>query len=77
MELNPYLFFNGNCAEAFRFYERVLGRVWGESIGAPSALDASIVGLAVATLTLTGLAAAVVPALGAARVEPNLALRSD
>ena len=25
MELNPYLNFNGNCAEAFRFYERCLG----------------------------------------------------
>jgi PhnB protein len=25
MELSPYLNFNGNCAEAFRFYERVLG----------------------------------------------------
>ena len=25
MQLVPYLNFNGNCAEAFRFYERVLG----------------------------------------------------
>ena len=25
MEINPYLNFNGNCAEAFRFYEKVLG----------------------------------------------------
>ncbi|MDQ3068170.1 MAG: VOC family protein [Acidobacteriota bacterium] len=25
MELTPYLFFNGNCAEAFRFYEQTLG----------------------------------------------------
>lgn len=25
MELTPYLNFNGDCAEAFRFYERVLG----------------------------------------------------
>lgn len=24
-ELNPYLIFNGNCAAAMRFYERVLG----------------------------------------------------
>ncbi|MGC1783981.1 MAG: VOC family protein [Acidobacteriaceae bacterium] len=24
MQLNPYLFFNGNCEEAFKFYERVL-----------------------------------------------------
>jgi len=23
--LNPYLFFNGNCAEAMRFYEQLLG----------------------------------------------------
>jgi PhnB protein len=25
MELNPYLLFDGNCEEAFRFYEKVLG----------------------------------------------------
>ncbi|HEX7069210.1 MAG TPA: hypothetical protein VF190_00320, partial [Rhodothermales bacterium] len=25
MQLNPYLNFNGQCAEAFRFYEKVLG----------------------------------------------------
>ena len=25
MQINPYLVFNGQCAEAFRFYERVLG----------------------------------------------------
>ena len=25
MQLNPYLSFNGNCAAAFRFYEKVLG----------------------------------------------------
>ena len=25
MQVNPYLNFNGDCAEAFRFYERVLG----------------------------------------------------
>ena len=25
MQINPYLTFNGNCAEAFRFYERCLG----------------------------------------------------
>ena len=25
MKLNPYLMFNGNCEEAFRFYERALG----------------------------------------------------
>lgn len=25
MQLNPYLNFDGNCAEAFRFYEKVLG----------------------------------------------------
>ena len=25
MDINPYLIFNGNCAEAFRFYERALG----------------------------------------------------
>lgn len=25
MQLNPYLLFNGNCAEAFKFYEQTLG----------------------------------------------------
>lgn len=25
MQLSPYLAFNGNCAEAFKFYERLLG----------------------------------------------------
>lgn len=25
MQLNPYLLFNGNCAEAFKFYEETLG----------------------------------------------------
>ena len=25
MQMNPYLNFNGQCAEAFRFYEQVLG----------------------------------------------------
>lgn len=25
MELTPYLLFNGNCAEAFKFYEQTLG----------------------------------------------------
>ena len=25
MRLNPYLTFNGNCADAFKFYERCLG----------------------------------------------------
>jgi PhnB protein len=25
MQLNPYLFFKGDCEEAFRFYERILG----------------------------------------------------
>lgn len=25
MQVNPYLNFNGNCAEAFRLYEKVLG----------------------------------------------------
>lgn len=30
MKFNPYLNFNGNCAEAFRFYEQVLGGKIGE-----------------------------------------------
>ena len=25
MEMNPYLMFNGNCEEAFKYYERCLG----------------------------------------------------
>lgn len=25
MEINPYLMFNGNCEEAFKYYERCLG----------------------------------------------------
>jgi PhnB protein len=25
MQINPYLFYNGNCEAAFRFYEKVLG----------------------------------------------------
>ncbi len=25
MQVNPYLLFNGNCAEAFKFYEQTLG----------------------------------------------------
>jgi PhnB protein len=25
MQLNPYLTFNGNCEEAFKFYEQILG----------------------------------------------------
>lgn len=25
MQLNPYLYFSGNCEEAFKFYERLLG----------------------------------------------------
>lgn len=37
MQVNPYLTFNGQCAEAIKFYERVLGgkatfqQTWGES----------------------------------------------
>jgi PhnB protein len=40
MQLNPYLNFNGQCAEAFKFYEQVLGAritssmTWGEMPGA-------------------------------------------
>ena len=25
MQMNPYLYFDGNCEEAFKFYERELG----------------------------------------------------
>jgi PhnB protein len=37
MEISPYLIFNGNCAEAFKFYEKCLGgkivtmQTYGES----------------------------------------------
>lgn len=37
MQVSPYLLFNGNCAEAFRFYEKTLGgtltalQTYGES----------------------------------------------
>ncbi|HYW70567.1 MAG TPA: VOC family protein [Pyrinomonadaceae bacterium] len=40
MQINPYLNFNGNCAEAFKFYEQALsGKIlfsmtWGEMPGA-------------------------------------------
>ena len=40
MQLNPYLAFNGQCANAFKFYEKVLdGKItftmtWGEMPGA-------------------------------------------
>jgi PhnB protein len=40
MQINPHLNFNGNCAEAFKFYEQVLGgkilfsMTWGEMPGA-------------------------------------------
>ena len=25
MQINPYLFYNGNCEEALKYYEKVLG----------------------------------------------------
>jgi len=40
MQVNPYLAFNGQCADAFKFYEKVLGgkitftMTWGEMPGA-------------------------------------------
>jgi PhnB protein len=43
MQLNPYLNFNGQCAEAFKFYEELLsGKItfmmkWGESPAAEQA----------------------------------------
>jgi len=39
MQINPYVNFNGNCAEAFKFYEQALGgqlvfmMTWGEMPG--------------------------------------------
>jgi len=40
MQLNPYVNFDGQCEEAFKFYEQVLGgkitfsMTWGEMPGA-------------------------------------------
>jgi len=40
MQINPYLNFNGDCAEAFKFYEQAVGgkimfmMTWGEMPGA-------------------------------------------
>ncbi|HKO63353.1 MAG TPA: VOC family protein [Pyrinomonadaceae bacterium] len=50
MKLNPYLNFNGQCAEAFEFYRRVLGgeimskMTWGEMPDAqiPPALQSRV-----------------------------------
>jgi PhnB protein len=41
MQINPYLNFNGNCAEAFKFYERVLG---GKILSMQSHGDSPIAG---------------------------------
>ena len=46
MQINPYLNFNGNCQEAFKFYEQVLnGKIlfqmtWGEMPGAAEQMPA-------------------------------------
>jgi hypothetical protein len=55
----------------------LLGRVWGDWIGADAALDRWTAGIAIATLAAAGIIAAIVPAFGAARVDPNLSLRTD
>jgi putative ABC transport system permease protein len=55
----------------------LLGRVWGDWIGADAALDRWTAGIAIATLAAAGIIAAIVPAFGAASVDPNLSLRTD
>lgn len=45
MQVNPYLFYNGNCEAAFKYYEKVLGAkieammTWAEAPESPMAPD--------------------------------------
>ena len=54
-----------------------LRRVWTEWIGTNLDVDASTVMIALATLFVAGGLATLAPALGAAGVQPNVALRAD
>ncbi len=54
-----------------------LGRAWTQWMGAPPDVDVWTVTFASATLLAAGAIAAIVPALSAASVDPNLALRAD
>ena len=54
-----------------------LGRLWSDWIGAAASIDAVSASLAVGTLALAGAIAAIVPAIQAASVHPNVALRGD
>jgi uncharacterized glyoxalase superfamily protein PhnB len=39
MQVNPYLFYNGNCEAAFKYYEKVLGSGLEEEDHARQDLD--------------------------------------
>jgi ABC-type antimicrobial peptide transport system permease subunit len=54
-----------------------LGRVWTQWIGSSPDLDLRTVAISLATLFIAGLIATLMPALGAASVHPNMALRAD
>ena len=54
-----------------------LGRVWTEWIGSSPNVDLRTLAVALATLLGAGLLATLIPALGAASVHPNTALRGE
>jgi len=54
-----------------------LGRVWTEWIGSSPNVDLRTLTVALATLLGAGLLATLIPALGAASVHPNTALRGE
>lgn len=55
----------------------LLRGIWAEWIAVDASIDPATLALAAGTLVLAGLLAALVPAMGAASVSPNLALRGD
>jgi PhnB protein len=57
MKMSPYLFFNGNCREAFEYYERHLGGKIGQMLtgaDAPEGMDATPDMIMHANMTLGG-----------------------
>lgn len=54
-----------------------LGGVWADWMSTPPSLAPGPVAFAIGTLLVAGLAASIVPAISAASVQPNLALRGD
>ena len=54
-----------------------LGQVWTQWIGSSPTLDVRTLAIAIGTLFAAGLIATLLPALGAASVHPNMALRAD